>query len=44
LGLTSDQKKEFATKVSGYATACGAEPVGVVDGVRDAHYIFKMSG
>jgi dynein assembly factor 3 len=42
LGLTNEQKTEFATKVSGYAAACGASPISPIDGTKQAHYFYRM--
>mmetsp|Transcript_16984 Transcript_16984/g.50114 ORF Transcript_16984/g.50114 Transcript_16984/m.50114 type:complete len:197 (+) Transcript_16984:1038-1628(+) len=42
LGLTNEQKDEFATKVAEYATSHGAKPSAPNKGTTDAHYFFCM--
>lgn len=42
LGLTNEQKAQFGTKVSEFATNCGAVPIGKIDGTKDSYYSFKM--
>lgn len=40
LGLTQEQKGEYATRVAAKATACGATAVGEPNAEKDAHYYY----